>query len=250
MSTARAALPADESRSALVGNIGTTPRKALVWNGSTNQFTDFVTAALEAISLVKETIQTDSLFIKPYPVLASEADDLNGVYCAYDIATLSIDDLPEVESSDELIQAAETLQRAIFDVHGSPSAADFTMDVGLDNAFGGTLRVMVSSEIGESRFKIGYDVDSSTSNLPAVKKVKEALELGQELLTIYYDSGHMVDNRSIWTPQVRPVPFPCWNFEDFSGFDIGKEKPNNSSAEEIHRDIAKKGDNSLFHWVQ
>ena len=78
---------------------------------------------------------------------------------------------------------------------------------------------------------------------------KNALDYSAELLTIYYDSGHMVDGRSIWSREVRTVPFPRWKFLDFAGFDISKEKPAGRSPDEIHSAIGLKGDDSLFNWV-
>jgi hypothetical protein len=110
------------------------------------------------------------------------------------------------------------------------------------------LRVVTTADKGRVRFNFGFDNDSTLTNLPAVRAVKDALEYSEELLSVYYDSGHMVDGRSIWKREVRSVPFPRWKFEDFSGFDIAKEKPG-KSPNEIDSKIGLNGDDSLFHWV-
>lgn len=249
MSTARVALPADASSSALTGNIGTTPRRALVWNKPTSDLDDFMAIAIEALSLVDETMAAGAVLDRPYPILATESNDLSKVFGAYDVATLSSDDLPGVDASEELIAAAETLQRAVFNVRGRPDSADFVLDVGLDGSFGGALRVIVSADKGRVRFTIGYDNESVITNLPVVKEVKDALDYSEDLLSVYYDSGHMLDGRSIWTREVRTAPFPRWKFEDFTGFDITKEKPIGRSPEDIHAAIGLSGDVSLFRWV-
>jgi hypothetical protein len=249
MSTARAALPSDPSRLALAGNIGTTPRRALVWNKPTSDFDDFLTIAIEELSLVSETMAAGALLDRPYPILANESNDLSTVFGAYDVAVLTSDDLLGVSTSEGLIAAAETLQRAVFSVQGRPDSADFILDVGLDGSFGGALRVAVSADHGRVQFTIGFDNESTITNLPAVREVKDALDYSEDLLSVYYDSGHMVDGRSIWTREVRTIPYPRWRFEDFTGFDITKEKPTGRSPEDIHSAIGLNGDNSLFRWV-
>jgi hypothetical protein len=249
MSTARAALPDDPGRTALTGNVGATPRRALVWNKPTPSFADFIAAVIDALDMVAETLASGATLDSPYPLLATESHDLSKVYGAYDVAALGPDDLPGIDITDELLEAAETLQRAVFAVRGFPGTADFVLNVGLDGAFGGSLRVVVRPRGDGVEFIIGFDSDSQPTNLAVVREVKDALDYSAELLTVYYDSGHMIDGRSIWSREVRTVPFPRWSFLDFAGFDISKEKPPGRAPLEIHRAIGAPGDTSLFHWV-
>lgn len=249
MSTARAALPDDPSHTALTGNVGTTPRRALVWNKPTPSFSEFVAAVIDALDMVAETVASGSTLDSPYPMLATESHDLSKVYGAYDVTTLGPDDLPGIDISEDLLIAAETLQRAVFAVGGFRNSADFVLNVGLDGAFGGSLRVVVRTRGEGVEFVVGFDSDSQPTNLQVVREVKDALDYSAELLTVYYDSGHMVDGRSIWSREVRTAPFPRWNFLDFSGFDISKEKPPGGSPAQIYSAIGAPGDTSLFHWV-
>jgi hypothetical protein len=250
MSTARAALPDDPSRTALTGNVGTTPRRALVWNRPTPEFRNFVAVAVEALELIVETMKSGSALVRPYPILASESHDLSVVYGAYDVTTLTPDDLPAIDVSDDLMVAADTLQQSVLKARGYPNSPDLLLDVGIDGALGGSLRVVVKSHGDGVRFVVGFDAESQPTNLPAVRKIKDALDFSAELLTVYYDSGHMVDGRSIWKREVRTAPFPCWSFQDFTGYDITREKPiGKSSPTEIHAGIGLKGDDSLFNWV-
>lgn len=157
--------------------------------------------------------------------------------------------MPGIDISDELLQAAETLQRAVFAVRGFPGSADFVLNVGLDEAFGGLLRVVVNPRGDGVEFVVGFDSDSQPTNPAVVREVKDPLDYSAELLTVYYDSGHMIDGRSIWSREVRTTPFPRWSFLDFAGFDISREKPAGRSPDEIHRAIGAAGDTSLFYWV-
>jgi hypothetical protein len=248
MNSARAALPRDESRVALVGNIGTTPRKALMWSKPTTDFDEFVAVALEAMNLIEETADTDSGVDRPYPVLAVESTDLSAVFGAYDVMTIGSDSLPTAPDVDpDLIDAAATLERAILNIHGRADSAEFVLDVGLDGAIGGSLRGTVARIGRRIRFNFGYE--GEPTNPDPVRQVLEALRYGDELLTVYYDSGHMVDGRAIWSPQVRPARFPGWSFYDFENFNIAQEKPDGDSPQKIHNAIALSGDNSLFAWV-
>jgi hypothetical protein len=249
MSTARAALPDDPGRTALTGNVGTTPRRALVWNRPTPDFADFVAAVIDALDMVADTIASGATLDRPYPLLATESNDLSKVYGAYDVAALGPGDLPGIDISEELLEAAETLQRAVFAVRPLPDSADLVLNVGLDGAFGGSLRVVVKPGGEGVEFIIGFDSDSQPTNLAVVREVKDALDYSAELLTVYYDSGHMIDGRSIWSREVRTVPFPRWNFLDFTGFDISREKPPGRSPDQIHAAIGIGRDPSLFHWV-
>ena len=57
---------------------------------------------------------------RPFPILAVESHDLSEVHGAYDILTLTPDDLPTSRYvTDDMIEAAEVLQHATLRVIGS-----------------------------------------------------------------------------------------------------------------------------------
>jgi hypothetical protein len=247
MMSAKAAIPSDQTRVALTGNIGTTPTKGTVWNKPTQSFSEFIQLALEVMNAIEETAATGSELDRPYPILAITTNDISQVSGAYDIGALGPASLPsEGDVDPDLMAAAEMLERAVMIVHGSPGSADFRMEVGLDGAIGGA--VLVRTEARAHGVGYSFGPDGAGTHPQLVRDVLDALAYSDELITVYYDSGHTVTGGRIVAPSVRPQPFRCWDFRDFRGFDITREKPA-VTPQDIHDRIGIGGDRSLFSWV-
>ncbi|MGW2147481.1 hypothetical protein ACWCOT_24485 [Nonomuraea bangladeshensis] len=247
-SSARASLPAAGSRQVLTGSIGTTPRNALIWGRATNDFDEFVEMTIEALRLLEETIKGGTELVRPFPILAVQSYDLSGVHGAFDLATTSADELSSsLGAYDELIDAAQLLERALIEVRGQRDSANFSVDVGLDGVHCGTLQAAVRLESGAVRVRFGFQ--NEPTSLPEVRKILDALQYGEQLIRIYYESGHMIDGRSIFQPQVQQHAFHHWQWADFTGYEIAREKPIGSSPAEIHSKVGLAGDVSLFGWI-
>jgi hypothetical protein len=198
MSAARATLPDSTGLSALLGTVGTVPRKGLVWNRQAQALSEFMAASIEALELIEETIANRAQLNQPFPVLAVESHDLSQVRGAYDIRTLDPDDLPSIlDVTDEMTAVAEVLQRATLKVIGSPDSADFKLDVGVDGSSGGKLHSTVRMNGDGVAFNFGYDPDSQPTNPASVRTVLDALEEA-DAFTVYYDSGHIATQKGIW----------------------------------------------------
>jgi hypothetical protein len=250
LTSARAAIEPDASRVALTGTVGTTPRQSIVWNRPTADFAEFVALATEVLELVEETAASGGELERPYPILAITSDDLSAVSGAYDIVVATSSDFPVTPDADQdLIDAITILERATLSVQGLPGSADFLVEVGYDGTIGGTLRCAVVAETRGVRFQFGFEPTVNPTNGPVTREILDALEYSANLLNVYYDSGHMIDGRTIWLQEVRTMPFPNWSFLDFTGYDITKEKPCTGAPEAIHAAIGQDGDTSLFAWV-
>lgn len=248
MSAARSSLPDDTSRTALLGIVGTVPRKGIVWNRQAQDFSEFITASIEALELIEETIANGAPLDRPFPILAIESHDLSEVRGAYDILTLQPDDLPtSTDVTDEMTEAAEVLQNATLTIIGSPDSANFKLEVGLDGSFAGILQATVRMRGDEVAFNFGYDPGSKPTNPRPVRKILDALE-NDDLFAVYYDSGHVVGPHGIGSRNINSAPFDNWNFLDFSGFDISTEKPGKTPAQ-IHSRTGSSDDTSLFGWI-
>jgi hypothetical protein len=249
MTSARAALPVDPSRTMLLGSVGTTPRKATIWNRATRSFDEFMQLVSEVMTVIEETSAAGGGVDRPYPILAAYTKDLSRVSGAYDVAVLPLEDVSTDSDIDlDLMAASETLQRAVMIVHPIATSADFTMDVGLDGAIGGSVLGKASLSATGVHFNFGFS--GAPSNIDVVRAVLDALEFADDLITVYYDSGHSISGGGILAPSVRPEPFRNWDFCDFSGYDITVEKPTFAkSPQAIHAGIGEQGDRSLFAWV-
>jgi hypothetical protein len=247
MAAARSKLPEDIAMAALLGIVGTSPSKGTMWNRQAENFTQFMDSAIAALELIEETAASGQLLARPFPILAEESHDLSAVRGAYDIVTLTPDDIPiRSDVSDDVMDAAAVLERATFKVFGSPTSADFELEVGLDGSMGGRLQATTRMKGDRVTFKFGFG--DRITNLGPVREVLDALEKDDELFCVYYDSGHVVGAHGIGRRNVSPFPFPNWCFADFSGFNIGNEKPSKIPAE-IHALTGDRGDTSLFGWA-
>jgi hypothetical protein len=153
-----------------------------------------------------------------------------------------------LDVTDEMIEVAEVLQRAKLTVTGTPSSSDFQLHVDMDGSSAGTLQATVRMNGDAVVFNFGYDPGNSPTNPVPLRNVLDALE-NDDLFAVYYDSGHVVTQSGIWHRNVNSAPFPHWRFHDFSGFDIGIEKPPGKNLAEIHARVGSAGDRSLFGWV-
>jgi hypothetical protein len=247
MMSAKAALPTDVNRTVLTGSVGTTPQKGTVWNRPMQSFDEFARLVSEVMTAIEETSTTGMGIDRPYPILAVTTTDLSQVRGAYDAAALGPENFPsESELDVDLISAAEILQRAVMIIRPRANSPDFTMDVGLDGAIGGSILAQANPNVNGVHFKFGFD--GSPNNPAVVREILDALEYSNDLITVYYDSGHSISGGRIITPSVRPEPFKNWDFRDFAGYDITREKPA-VSPQQIHNDIGLQGDRSLFSWV-
>ena len=249
MGSARAELPAGEIYGALAGTIGTTPRKSLVWISRTTDFMQFAGLICDLLILIESTLAAGASVDSPYPWLATELRSLNGVRDAYEITTLSVEEIPRTPDwPEEAVEAASLLGRATFNVIGNSKDANFVADVGLDGSVGGRIRGVVKDENGVAQINFGWDAESNPTDEPSVRMVMDSLEY-TDLITIYYGSGHAISSGSVWSAAIREAVFPGWEWQSFETFNLRQEKPNKTSSQEIHDAIAEGGDDSLFAWV-
>lgn len=243
----RAALADDPSRRALRGVAGTTPGQGTVWNGPSDDFTGFVQTAREALDLVESTAKAVGPSSALFPELAAELDSLQGVHGAYEVVVSDSDFLPP-ETSDEARDAALALQGTIIDVEGDATGPNFTLSVGHNGYEAGKLRGLVTMDGGV--VKVDFSYRSTPSGRGLVSPILQALDHG-EIYTVHYASGQVISDGVLTSRQTRHLPFRNWSFHDFDGYDVTQEKPppHDRSAQEIHDDIGKADDNSLFAWV-
>lgn len=245
MGSARAAIPEDDTRSALVGTVGTTPREALVWHRASTDFDTFLLTIRELLDLIEQTLLDDAGVERPYPLLATTTAELVGVHGAYEIVVLAADELAH-EASVELVEAADRLAGAHLDVRGEVSSANFDIDVGFASATSGTLRARVTSSA--HRVDVEFRLKGEPSDPPTTATIRDALGF-TELLAVYYESGHVLSAGAFGRREIRSAPFPNWEFADFTGFRVDREKPVPTAPQDLHDAIAAEDDDSLFAWI-
>lgn len=249
MGSARTMLPTDLGLGALTGILGTTPRNSQIWSSPTDGAVDFLAKANDALILVDGILDKGISVAQPFPLLARREQDFDAVFGAFDLSLLDPDSIaPGIANGIEILESATLLSEAGISVDGSSSSPNFTLHVGLDGSLDGAIGGQLVEKHGTASYSFGFR--GEPTNGPPVRRILEALNAhGNELLTIYYESGHTVVDRSLWKRELRILPFPNWEFFDFADFAIDCEKPAVKGDQAIHDATAQPGDNSLFGWV-
>lgn len=247
MSSARSTLSDTPMRTAFKGTVGTTPQSSLIWNRQTESTDEFFQCIREPLVVIEDALDNPSGENTSFPLLAQQVYDLSGVSGAYEISCANPTEMPAgLSESDEKWEAAELLQSAVLNVTGHANSPDIDISIGLNGSISGNVRARVRVESGRVHMRFGF-VGTPTDPVTATK-VMNALEYN-DLLTVYYASGHAINGNSIFRPRIMPTPFPNWSFQSFAGFDIEREKPSDANSQGIHDAIGRSGDTSLFSWV-
>lgn len=243
----RAALAPSDARTALVGVVGTTPRRSVVWTGPSSSFAEFLQAVLELLVLLANTAAAGAT-TSALPELAANVASLDGVLGAYEAVPPTPDEVEgQPDVTEEKIAAAHIVDGAIINVDGSSTAA-FDFVVGREGSEIGRLAVMPRGSGGAVYFQ--YATRPTPADPVRFAAVRDAMEVLGTDLAVYYESGHVIREGEVYLYRVPEAPFRNWQFRDFAGFDVSMEKPFNSRSEtEIHARCGWPRDRSLFGWV-
>lgn len=196
--------------------MGTTPRRAHIWQSSNPDWTTFVSTALEVLTLLEETAAADNASTPPFEVLATETHELDNVNSAYDLAVLARDEASSLipQASDALLDAADVLTRVAYRIEPVPDSPNFLLHLSRDGLEIGTLNGSLS--------RLRDKVMLRWAQVPAAAPSDELAEIAQalsfmELTTVYYDTGHTFQGDGLWLQQSRPMSFPRWRWHNFSG---------------------------------
>jgi hypothetical protein len=243
-SSARAEVDED-THVGLQGVVGATPTRSHVWNRPGESFGYFRLAILEVLSDIAGAMAGAGLD-QPFPLLATEVDSLTGVEHAFEVAALGGEEVRALpDTSDELVVAAEVLERAQLDVVTAGPSPDFLLAVGF-GATAGHLAVHVTN-VGESA-AFSFGIQGTPSDPGPVSTIRDALNAHPDLLSVYYASGHTIAFAKITQTTIRPAAFTNWQWWAPGSCDICSEKPPGDGPA-MHAAISLPGDNSVFAWV-
>ncbi|MBB6626087.1 hypothetical protein H5V45_02020 [Nocardioides sp. KIGAM211] len=245
MGSAKANIRTNAAFAALTGIVGVTPRRSRVWFRPTQSLADFIDVCTDLLLALDAVIVAGNSNDRPFPWLATELHALQGVEHAFDLTWSTPQSLPTLQWTDEMEQAAETLERATITVNGRAGTPDFELEVGLDGRVAGRLGCTVTRLDKQTELHFGFR--GTPTDAGHAREVLDALEQ-TELLTVHFASGHAITDSAIWTSQVSDAPFPAWEWVDFAGYRVNREKTD-VPLDLLHASIATGGDDSLFAWV-
>jgi hypothetical protein len=218
--------------------VGVSPFKSLLWFGFSHDWNEYITTAHDVLVHVAGiTIGNPA----PLPVVAVASTSLSGVASAYDMALAP----PELDDPLGLdAQRRALLEKwafdASFDVAVSPGPA-VAASVRLGQALIGSVDVTITA--GRHLGDIAVDVKGSASagNQAAMDELLGVLS-NRHNLKIWYESGHTIADGTVHEVRYRDLAFRSYEWRDFAGFDITREKPTalNLTGQQ----------DSLFCWVK
>ncbi|MEV5713509.1 hypothetical protein AB0L41_06415 [Amycolatopsis mediterranei] len=247
LGAARAELPADPGREVLRGVIGTTPGKSLIWYRGSAGMPEFLAMLGELLTMVEDGLTNPQDITGELGLLARRVSDLAGVHDAFEVIVATRDEVvSEPGLGDDAADDAALLENAILDVRGDPDAAGVVVDVGHPGVVAGSLRGTVHFHEGAAVLQ--WSSEGIARDPALARDLCDALS-NQDIISVFYGSGHVLVGRDLWRRNTQAIPFARWDFEDFSGFEITKEKPLGLTSVDIHDAIGRDGDRSLFGWV-
>ncbi len=115
------------------------------------------------------------------------------------------------------------------------------MRVGLNGSISGNL--IVRPVRRDSRIRFEFGIAMGATDTATVAKIRDALDVAQGSITVRYGSGHAVTEHGVIHLEMRDSHFRQWEFFDFSGIDVSREKPfGESNWQAIHDRIQEAGD--------
>lgn len=237
--------PEDEA-AVLKGNLTVTPVKSRLAVKSFASVSLYISAVLEALAMLEKALASDSRVVA-FPELAVPEKDLENVRGAFDLRVADPDELRGDPAFDDCdLSNADLLRSSILTLTGDSTSNRAVIEVGSEGSVHGQLSLRAVGTGDNCHLAVGYVGTPRGQDL--TERVRAVLGEG-ELLSVYYESGHAFNGRTVSRQNFDYPAFTRIEFEDFSGFQIVKEKPGVRGDQRIHDSIAKNGDDSLFAWV-
>jgi hypothetical protein len=224
--------------------VGAAPGASRIWIGRKPNWAAFAGQMRSIFDHIERPVNAaDS-----YPFLAKHVLDLTEVENPYAVAILPSILLAEESSQDdgELEKAHRWAYETTVEVVAS-AGADVDATVMVSGTDLGTIEISLS--MGPDG-RITSTASWQGSKGDEIEKLrKEGLEFLTDIkqIKIFYDSGHTITDGGCFRMGWTDLPFD-WNFEDFAGYNVHKEKPVVPRGQALADRIG--GNKSLFCFVK
>ncbi len=227
--------------------VGISPRQSRVWIGPSRSWADFqdrVSRVFDCLEGIRKTSPKDD---EPFPILATPLSSPGDVSGAFDVSILAPEATAEEREQKIRIQQEELAYETNFKVVPT-EGANLVAEVRLGQTLLGRLNISVdASNPAHVRYAIKPEPDKGQESF-----LKECVDLckNRDWFQIRYESGHTLSGGMLYSPRLRDFHFENWRFADFSGYDIGKEKPTGKKEGRqvfVPEWVGTK--DSLFCWV-
>jgi len=223
----------------IISSVGSAPRSSKVWVGSSEDWKEFRDTVTVLLRRLEETKKPEP---SPLPVIAVTSIDSHKVRGAFDLAIIPPELATEEPLEDDEIR--RKLERwsygADFEVLDTKGPSVLAK-VSLNGKPVGKIELEINVRDPE---RVTWRARGEPDDEDVRELHDEALEVfrNHDWLKVWYDSGHALSNRAIFEIRYRDMPFRGFEWGDFDGIDVTREKP--APMDEIGEQ------NSLFCWVK
>lgn len=227
-------------------SIGVAPKKSSVWAGPSLDWADF----LGQVGALFDAIPARQGKSAPLPCLAVEVDptkELSTVKDAFDVSFASVEVFePDLDPTErQQLELWSDVVARVRSASGAKVSADvfWPTDRGREKA--GRIDIVLGVTNAELAATLTWTENPSADPVTReeAKRLVEALRTRRDLLKMWFDSGHVLGGGALHRMQYREFPFTGFEWVDFSGYDVTKEKPKPLATRNIG------AQDSLFCWV-
>lgn len=223
--------------------VGVAPRNSSIWAGPSTGWPDFLRFSEILFVQLENTVPVDA----PLPVLAVSSSELTAVKDAFDLAFSPPElllDAPDLAGPDRA-QIEYWALHTTFEVIPNPDTAHVDANVTIDGEALGTVHI----DLEPQRRKIVPRVNGESLSQDTSPKLAEVMKKCRTTgwLKIWYTSSHTFMDDQVFFTRFREFPFQGFEWCEFAGFNVGKEKPSKDEITHENKPIGT--DDSLFCWV-
>lgn len=248
MSAMQIVVRPDSDDSLINGKITISPDKSSMSFKSMSSIAEFAAVTAETLEVFEKSFTSESSPDLPYPGLAFREKDLANVFDAFDVRVATPEEIrANPNFDDNVLEVADELRGSLLSVSGQEGSPAVIIEVGKDSAKTGALKVEPVPVKGAG-FELSVRTSGRLTDEIWTCKVRDLIS-ENDLLSIFYESGHSYAERRICRQQLSMQAYRNITFEDFSGYNVCREKPKVIEGRSLHDSIGAPGDDSLFAWV-
>jgi len=226
-------------------SIGYNPSKASIWIGPSDDWSDFINLQAELLRRISQTTQTNSA---PIHTLSYPVNSFTSVNNPFDFMVIEKEALQS--PSDRTNNLLDEIHSDYFyelnsNIHTS---SEVTIKV-FESSGNECGEIVISPNVQKSKVKFSTVLVSRPGKKGKLENFNRIFSY-PDLIKIWYESGHVISDKKLFQSSYRDVGFDDFIWEDFSGFDITKEKPLDNLGNVLLNSIGLSGQNSLFCWVK
>lgn len=225
-------------------SVGVAPRKGGVWVGVAKSWVEHRDTARAILEMVANAASSDAAVL---PVLAQPAPDgvdLAQLEAPFDAAFIP-PELMDTTNDEAASAVAEILERCSI-TPGIRDGGRVELRVSLPESGAAELVYVLEPDLSNP-LRVRWAVERVGEPPDALIEVDSAmfdtLRTRPSWLKVWFESGYVLSDCSLFRARHRDLPFEGWQWADFNQYDVKKEKPHSLLAEEIGND------DSLFCWV-